>query len=180
MARVPLDNQRHFATLMRMNRTISLQSMVFASLVSMTLLGGCTTVRETFAGHDPDQVWTALKAVANSPSGGYSTGEPDDRWTVRENRVWADEPGGRIEIYRALERELYQPGGAVEPLHQERTWKLRVRMIERDPPTVEFTSRQWGGPAHAWDEAARYFEEVREILGEPATEGSQSQPASGQ
>ena len=134
----------------------------------LSILSGCTSVRETFAGHDPDQVWTALKAVASAPD--YGKGDPTDRWTVRENQVWVDEQGSRIEVYRRLERELHMPGST--PQHQEREWKLRVRMIERDPPTVEFTSRQWGVPAHTWDEGARYFDEVWQLLGGPKLDGS--------
>src|SRR5687768_8626959 len=150
--------------------------LIAAFALHACVSGGCTTVRESFAGHDPDQVWTALQAAANSPSGGYSTGDPADRWGVRENRVWVDEESARIEIYRSLDRQVYRPGG-LEPVRQERTWKLRVQMVEREPPIVEFSSRQAGVPAHAWDEAARYFDEVRGILGEPVIPVSQSQPA---
>ena len=138
-----------------------IHSLLYAAVLAA--LSGCVSVRETFTGHDPDQVWTAMKAVANAPD--YAKGEPADRWTVRENSVWVDEAGNRIEIFRRLERQLYEPG--TSPQHQERQWKLRVQLEQREPPTAKFTSRQWGVPAHTWDEASRYFAEVREILGEP-------------
>ncbi|MCI0365319.1 MAG: hypothetical protein L0219_15730 [Phycisphaerales bacterium] len=139
-------------------------NLVRLVLVSALLaLPGCgTTVRQTFDGRDPDQVWTAMIAVARTPD--YSA--PDDytqRWTVRENQVWVDQANQRIEIFRRLERMLHRPRS--QPLHEEREWKLQATLEERDPPTVRFTSRQLGVPAHAWDEAERYFDEVWKVLG---------------
>lgn len=125
-------------------------------------LSGCTSVRETFHNRFPDQVWTAMIAVARTPD--YSS--PDDytqRWTVRENQVWIDEANQRIEIFRRLERTLHRPRS--KPLHEEREWKFQATLEERDPPTVRFRARQIGVPSHAWDEAQRFFDEVWKVLG---------------
>lgn len=127
---------------------------------SVVCLSGCTTQRQTFEGHDVDEVWTAMLAVARTPD--YSTGDPADRWTVRENRVWVDPGTNRMEIFRRTERILYRP--ASHPQFQEREWKLNVELEERDPPTVKFQSRGVGVPSHAWREADRYFAEVRDVL----------------
>lgn len=138
-------------------------SRAIAFVLAMVTLGGCgTTVRETFAGHDAEHVWTAMVAAARAPD--YAS-HPDytQRWAVRENQVWVDEPNGRIEIFRRVERDLYRP--AAKHIYQERQWKLQAVLEERDPPVVRFRARQVGVPAHAWDEATRYFDEVWKVLG---------------
>ncbi len=138
------------------------------SLFLTLFLIGCSTNRQTFEGHDADQVWTAMVAVAKTPD--YTTGDPTDRWTVRENEVWVDQAENRIEIFRRVERILYRP--ASNPLHEDREWKLQVVLEKRDPPTVVFKARNLGVPSHAWDEADRYFAEVRDLLsgGSPKAE----------
>jgi hypothetical protein len=133
-----------------------LTAFVFIGLVE----GGCASMVETFSGHDADEVWTAMMAVARTPD--YSAADPADRWTVRENHVWVDESNRRIEIFRRLERDLYQP--AARHRHQQRQWKMQAALEERDPPTVRFRARQASVPAHVWEEAERYFDEVREVL----------------
>jgi hypothetical protein len=142
--------------------------MNYKSIIRMTLtllaiapFAGCTTRRETFAGHQPDQVWTAMVAAAQTPD--YSSGTYADRWTLRENNVWVNQEDQRIEIERQLERELHQPGA--QPMHEKRQWKFRVTLQQTDPPTVAFVSRELGVPAHAWDEAERYFADVWQLLG---------------
>ena len=126
----------------------------------MLLASGCTTQRAAFAGHDADTVWTAMVAAARTPD--YEGGAADQRWTVRENEVWVDDENGRIEVLRKVERLIHQP--ATSPRMESRQWKLQIALEERDPPTVRFSSRNFGVPAHAWDEAARYFEDVRRVL----------------
>ena len=144
-------------------------------------LAGCVTKSHTFQGHDADSVWTAMLAVASTPN--YKIGPPAERWTVRENRVWSDQEQGRIEIFRRLERILYQP--ASRPRYEDRQWKFQVVMEGRDPPTVSFSSREMGIPSRAWDEADRFFNEVWDVLGgkdvEPdlPPDPSPSQPTSG-
>jgi hypothetical protein len=123
-------------------------------------LTGCITCRETFAGHDADHVWTAMVAVAKTPD--YNDKAYNKRWTVRENNVWVNDEERRIEIQRRLERTLYRAGA--KPLHEQRDWKFQVTMTDLDPPQAKFTSREIGVPSHAWDEAARYFGEVWDML----------------
>ena len=134
------------------------------TLAALAALAGCTTQRETFTGHNAEQVWTALVAAAQTPD--YAGPTAADRWTLRENNVWVDQEQRRIEIDRLLERELHQPGA--QPMHQQRHWKFQVRLEQDQPPTAAFVSRELGVPAHAWDEANRYFADVWELLGGPA------------
>lgn len=141
-------------------------------ILCLVLLAGCTTNRQTFEGQDADELWTAMVAVAKTPN--YSHGEPRDRWTMRENQVWVDEEANRIEVFRRLERVLYRP--ASKPLHQDREWKFQVMLERRDPPVVMFKSRNAGVPSHAWDEADRFFAEVRDVLaGAPEAVDQQSE-----
>lgn len=155
-----------------------IRCLLLALLMPLT---GCVTRMHTFEGHDADSVWTAMLAVAKTPD--YKTGPPAERWTVRENRVWADPEQSRIEIFRRLERILYQP--ASRPRYEDRQWKFQVTLEERDPPTVSFTSREIGVPSHAWDEADRFFNEVWDVLGGKQVEPdlppdpNPSQPTSG-
>jgi hypothetical protein len=137
-----------------------MKSLTLLCLALLLLSTGCTTKREVYAGYQPDVVWTAMLAVAETPD--YTRGEPADRWFVRENRIWVDPDMNRIEIFRRLDRVLYQP--ASRPVRQDRTWKFQVMLEEHDPPTVMFRARNLGVPGHAWLEAERYFAEVREIL----------------
>lgn len=152
-------------------------------IVMFVMLGGCSAQYHTFEGHNADDVWQAMLTVARTPD--YQTGPPDERWTVRENRVWDDPETNRIEIFRRLERVLYQP--ASRPLHEDRQWKFQVVLEERNPPTVMFFSREMGVPAHAWVEADRYFEEVQDVLTgrraielPPQAQPVQAQPSSGE
>ena len=156
---------------------------LFTLIISFVLLGGCSAQYHTFDGHSADDVWQAMLTVARTPD--YKTGPPTERWTVRENQVWVDPEVNRIEIFRRLERVLYQP--ASNPQHEDRQWKFQVVLEERDPPKVMFFSREMGVPAHAWDEAERYFDEVRDVLTghrivpqPPAPQPVQAQPTSGE
>lgn len=124
-------------------------------------IGGCASQSETFTGKNPEQVWTALVAVAKTPD--YRDPDPAKRWTVRENNVWVDDAEHRIEIQRKLERDLHNP--ASNPRHEDREWKIQVTMKPSDPPKAEFMVRNISVPAHEWDEAARYFNQVWEVLG---------------
>lgn len=119
------------------------------------ILAGCTTVRQEFIGSSPDQVWTAMVAVAESPS--Y------DDWTVTDNDVWVDEAARRIEIYRRLRRVIHQP--ASKARRENREWRFQVIFEPTDPPLATFTSRGLGVPFHAHHEAERYFQDVLDLLG---------------
>ena len=53
-------------------------------------------------------------------------------------------------------------------------WRLQValgREEDTDRTSVDFTVRQLTLPAHAWQEASRYFTQVRALLG-PASQSS--------
>lgn len=152
---------------------ISRLSLLLAAL-ALTASAGCTVQRMSFPGHDPEQVWTAMVAVAQTPDYGHE--DYTKRWTVRANEVWIDPDRSRIEVYRRLERILHRP--ASRPLHERREWKFSIAMEADDPPTVTFVSRSAAIPAHVWDEAQRYFDEVWQVLGgKPLAPAFRRQPA---
>lgn len=138
------------------------QSLLCASvsLWFSLLSAGCSTQREVFTDRPADEVWTAMKAVAESPD--YAQGDPADRWSVRANNIWIDDDAKRIEIARELERVYHQPGS--KPLQENRAWKFTVQLESTDPPTAAITSRGMGVPSHAWEEADRFFDEVWQVL----------------
>jgi hypothetical protein len=128
--------------------------MLGVAVAVVTALGGCTTVRHTFAGHDADQVWAAMVTVAERPR--Y------DDWNVAANDVWIDESKRRIEIHRDLHRVLYRPRS--KPLSEQRTWQLEARLFETDPPKAKLISRSVALPSHARIELRRYFADVMDLL----------------
>ncbi|MEM7229512.1 MAG: hypothetical protein AAF432_11945 [Planctomycetota bacterium] len=133
-----------------------------ALLVVAVLLVGCKTgVTEQFVGYAPESVWTAMKAVAESPD--YESGPYEDRWTVDRNDVFVDEAGRRIEIDRELKRWLQRPRTRTEK--QKTRWTIRVTLDETNPPTVTFRDRGRHLPTDTQFEAGRYFRDMREILG---------------
>jgi hypothetical protein len=138
-------------------------------------IAGCSRpVVETFPGHDRDAVWSALVAVAQEPD--YQGLPVEDRWIVKENEVWADESTGRIEIERRLERLLYAPAGST--WRQDRTWRLRVSLDEEaQQPQATLRHHGWVVPAHLWEEADFYFNEVWAILQGPPPGPSVAEPA---
>jgi len=107
--------------------TLAVMALLPAMAVSMT---GCTTVLESFPGEDPGHVWTALVAVAQTPD--YSDADPAERWMVKENHVYVDEPNARIEIYRELDRVLHR--ARTTPVREERTWKFQILFDPEDRP----------------------------------------------
>ena len=118
------------------------------------VLGGCTTMGETFTRHPADQVWTAMIDAANSPT--Y------DDWKVATNEVYVVESQRRIEIFREVERVLYR---ADAPPHAEdRTWRFEITLLETDPPHAEFVSRGFGKPTDARAESRRFFGDVYDVL----------------
>jgi hypothetical protein len=144
-------------------RTLSAMTLL-AVLVST--LGGCgvTERRLLLEGRDPDQVWNAMIAVAQEPDY-LSSEDVAQRWIVRSNEVAADADapgGGRIEVFRRLERELHMPGAPVR--HETREWKFNIVLEQRDPPLILFRARNASVPAHVWAEAERYFNEVQAFL----------------
>ena len=136
----------------------------FALVIFITLLApvcGCATVTSrSFPGYDSHVVWTALTAVAQSPS--YDDLEPAMRWIVDENQAWADESTGRIEIFRRVHR---MEGKRITHQHRnERTWRFQVVFHDGNTPSATFTARGMSIPTQVLDEANRYFADVRELL----------------
>lgn len=122
---------------------------------------GCTTVTQSFPGEAPAHVWTALIAIAESPQ--YDDPDPARRWFIRENDVWVDEAGSRIEIYRKLDRLLVRPG--TKPQRQRQTWEFRILLdVVEGEPHAKFVSRGSAVPTHAQSEGERYFRDVRMLL----------------
>ena len=62
-------------------------------LASLAGLSGCTTNSAVFEGRSPEQVWTVMVTVAQSP-------EYED-WTIMENNVWVDPNYDRVETIEA-------------------------------------------------------------------------------
>ncbi|MCH8316306.1 MAG: hypothetical protein IIA64_10070 [Planctomycetes bacterium] len=133
---------------------MKITSRLMVVLLAVSMLFGCTTVHQEFAGLPSDQVWTALLAVAESPN--Y------DDWIVTDNDVWVDEATQRIEIYRRLRRVIQQP--AYKARRENREWRFQVIFELTDPPLATFTSRGLGVPSHAQHEGERYFLDVLDLL----------------
>ncbi|MFZ9880838.1 MAG: hypothetical protein ACO3QC_05495 [Phycisphaerales bacterium] len=143
---------------------------------AVCLAGGCVTRSQTFEGYSDDQLWTAMVATAKAPQ--Y------DDWKLSENEVMIDEEGRRLEIYRIVRRTLVSPHA--DPWKEEVEWRMQV-VLGRDwdgaTPTVDFTARQITVPAWVWEEADRYFAQMRTLLGpvkapaEPAPHSDQIMPA---
>ncbi len=140
-----------------------MRSSPFLAAFSLTALVavssvGCTSRSQVFEGYSEDQLWTAMVATARTPV--Y------DDWKVMDNQVFVDEASRRIEIYRVLKRTFVSPHA--EPQRESEEWKLQI-MLGRDEelgqPLVDFTARQVDVPAHVWDEADRYFLQMRTLLG---------------
>jgi hypothetical protein len=145
------STRQHF----RLIRVLTLGLMASA-------LAGCTTRTQVFEGYSDDQLWTAMVATANAP-------EYDD-WRIRRNEVFVDDDARRIEVFRILRRTFVSPHA--EPSRQEREWRFEI-LLARDEelqvPMVDFTARQISVPAHVWQEADRYFAQMRTFLGPVAT-----------
>ena len=134
------------------------------AMALVTLLNGCTTVRQAFPEQDSAQVWTALVAAAETPN--YDPADPRDRWTVTENHIWVDEEHSRIEVYRELDRVLHLP--RMKPRHEEQTWRFEVLFNpDSDPPIARFKGRSFAVPMQAVEEGERYFADVWALLGTP-------------
>jgi hypothetical protein len=142
-----------------------LPSLSLAAIVAFAGVG-CTTRSQVFEGYSEDQLWTAMVATARSPV--Y------DDWKVSDNEVYIDEDTRRIEVFRVLKRTLVSPYS--EPRRESEEWKFQIvlaRDEELGEPLIDFTARQIDVPAHVWDEAERYFMQMRTLLGPvktPATE----------
>ena len=135
-----------------------------SSMLLLAALCGCTTVKQTMPQHTNAEIWAAMVDVANHPN--YDDPNISKRWIVRENKVWADEEEGRIEIYRRLERDVHRPL-SVEA-YEEREWRFEVTLDRSEVPEdrkVKFVSRGPAVPAHAKYEADRYYNQLWATLG---------------
>ena len=131
-------------------------------LLPVLISTGCS-MQVRFPGSTDQQVWTAMKAVAQQPD--YQTAHYTKRWTVVDNFVEIDEDAHVIEIDRLLERVLQRP--MTKPLHQEASWIFTVELVQGDPPGVVIRNRAFSLPTKFQFEAERYFSEVRSLLSGP-------------
>jgi hypothetical protein len=156
-------------TLTRLRHHFSLPRTLTLGLVASALVG-CTTRTQVFEGYSDDQLWTAMVATANAP-------EYDD-WRIRRNEVYVDDDSRRIEVFRVLRRTFVSPHA--EPSRQEREWRFEILLArdeELEVPMIDFTARQISVPAHVWQEADRYFAQMRTLLGPVAAPASKSEDA---
>jgi hypothetical protein len=129
-------------------------------------LGGCVSRTESFAGHDPAAVWTAMVKAAE---------EPDLKdWKTVDNDIWSDAASRRIEIHRLNRRFLYRHDEYSRM--ESREWDFAVSLGEPEadgaPPEVTFAVRGAVIPAWGWHEADAFFTRMWEILGGKETEMS--------
>lgn len=133
-----------------------LVNAAFLSLSAILVpLGGCVSRTESFAGHEPTAVWTAMVKAAEEP-------EPKD-WKTVDNDVWSDEASRRIEIHRLNRRFLYRHDEYSRM--ESREWDLAVSLVDSDPPEVTFAVRGAVIPAWGWAEADAYFARMWTLLG---------------
>jgi len=133
------------------------------ALWAVVAIAGCKTVHtETFHGRDPGQVWTAMKAVAESP--GYY-----DDWFVTANNVAVYEVEQRIEIHRELARDLVIPGSG--PQRERRDMDQTISLVIDDDenegvePIIKFVTAGPSIPVRDQAEAELYFTDVWDLLG---------------
>lgn len=147
---------------------------------------GVTERRALVTGHDVDQVWSAMKAVAQTPDYYLNNEDVTQRWVVMDNEVFIDDDAHRMEVQRRVERELHKPRSPVR--YEQRAWKFEIALEwpkpsksqaksgEQVQPVMLFRTRNSGVPAHAWEEAEMYFNEVEKFLG-PMPAPAESMPA---
>ena len=126
------------------------------------IMVGCS-IKESFPGSTSDQVWTAMKATAQSPD--YQDAHYTKRWTIIDNFVDIDEESHVIEIDRSLERVLQRP--MTNPLYEKSSWIFTVELIDGDPPVASIHNRGVSLPTKFQFEAERFFSEMRMLLKSP-------------
>lgn len=120
----------------------------------LLVLTGCTTQSAVFEDRSPEQVWTALIAVAEEPD--YA------KWLVIENNVWVDPVYDRIEIRRELKRDLHRPGAP--PARESQDLEFQVVLERTSPPAVTVTVRNAMIRGKAIMAIDHFFAEVRGLL----------------
>ncbi len=136
----------------------------FATVVlvafAVLALAGCTVYERKYPGRTPDQVWSAMVAVAQQPD--YDS-EKWGKWHVTTNEVWVDEPEARIEVYRKLRRVVYN-AGMVKPDEQDREYRMTMRLRDAGVPRIRFETRAFEIPADGYAESQRFFDDVGALL----------------
>lgn len=134
-----------------------LRKVALLVVLALPTLAACTNRQQAYPDVPPEQLWTAMKAAAREPT--YRD------WFVLENSVAVDEADRRIEVYRELRRDVVSP--STPPLREDQSWRFTITMDAPPPPKppeATFVSRTAGVPAHAWDEADRFFADVQALL----------------
>lgn len=133
---------------------MSRRGRAFFLLGILAALGGCTTQSSVFKDRSPEQVWTALIAVAEDPQ--Y------DKWVVVDNNVWIDLMYDRLEIQRTLKRDLHRTGSA--PQRETQELEFQVVLERTQPPAVTVTLRNAIIRGKALMAIDHFFGEVRDLL----------------
>ena len=135
--------------------------VTIAFLLTCVCLQACSSPTRTWEGHSPDEVWTAMIAVAQAPE--YQSDNPRKRWHVFENYVVVNSESGEIRVHRVLRRSMKLPMQPVQ--RDDREMIFQISMKEQAPPTTEFKELSTQlVPVRTLDEAERYFNQVDELL----------------
>lgn len=138
-----------------------IRSTLAAAFIGTALAAGsgCTTRTATFDGVASERVWPAMVATARTPAYGD--------WKVLDNQVHADDATRTIEVYRTIKRTRITPDS--EPREEARTWKFQIELSPSgDGSVIRFSARQFAVPSHVWNEADRFFAQMRQTLDAPA------------
>jgi hypothetical protein len=132
-------------------------------------MAGCGGVLRNYPGVSREALWRAALGTAERPTG-YSD------WHVVENGVYADEPSGRIEIYRELKRD-YTPVGQKRRRQQE-TWALTIQLEtdEGQIPGIRIRQNSTIRSPRFTLEADRFFDEVGLRLAQASPQGASGVP----
>ena len=133
---------------------MSRRGRAFFLLGILAALAGCTTQSSVFKDRSPEQVWTALIAVAEDPQ--Y------DKWVVVDNNVWIDLMYDRLEIQRTLKRDLHRTGSS--PQRETQELELQVVLERTQPPAVTVTVRNAIIRGKALMAIDHFIAEVRDLL----------------
>ena len=133
---------------------MSRRGRAFFLLGILAALAGCTTQSSVFKDRSPEQVWTALIAVAEDPQ--Y------DKWVVVDNNVWIDLVYDRLEVQRTLKRDLHRTGSS--PQRETQELEFQIVLERTQPPAVTVTVRNAIIRGKALMAIDHFFNEVRDLL----------------
>lgn len=162
MRTCPSDSAHH-----AWRRRTAMRALIGAAI--MLAVAGCGGVMRNYPGVSREALWRAALGTAERPTG-YSD------WHVVENGVYADEPTGRIEIYRELKRD-YTPAGQKRRRQQE-TWALTIQLEteEGQIPSIRFRQNSTIRSPRFTLEADRFFDEVGLRLAQASPQGPSGVP----